>query len=259
VDLFVNYDCDLQAANLFERTLKGLARIARSGAPGPGMLHMVGPVVAPGAAAVVAQQQQPHLLAADMAVAVVRALDAWAEPLKVCARLLLAANSVIMVMECVMDTWDPTYMNDECEKGMLPALLLILSGTHSVHLHPILQVCLQSIRLDLKLIVLNVLSVSYQSEVNKECHILQESTTAAVVAAADEPCGEEPRLASLADQQLPGPAGAGGPAAAAAAAATGANGSADAAEEVARFGAAKERKHSLEAGIALFNQYALLA
>lgn len=34
------------------------------------------------------------------------------------------------------------------------------------------------------------------------------------------------------------------------------NGSASdpAAEEVARFGAAKERKHSLEAGIALFNQ-----
>lgn len=31
-------------------------------------------------------------------------------------------------------------------------------------------------------------------------------------------------------------------------------GSADVAAEVARFGAAKERKHSLEAGIALFNR-----
>lgn len=34
----------------------------------------------------------------------------------------------------------------------------------------------------------------------------------------------------------------------------GANGAADSAGELARFGAAKERKHSLESGIALFNR-----
>ena len=34
-------------------------------------------------------------------------------------------------------------------------------------------------------------------------------------------------------------------------------GSTDVAAEVARFGAAKERKHSLEAGIALFNRWVL--
>ncbi len=32
---------------------------------------------------------------------------------------------------------------------------------------------------------------------------------------------------------------------------------ADSAAEMARFGAAKERKHSMEAGIALFNRYAI--
>jgi hypothetical protein len=78
VDLFVNYDCDLQAANLFERTVRGLARVVRMGDPGPGMLHMAGPVVNVNAAA----RPRPHVLAADVALAVVRALDAWAEPLK---------------------------------------------------------------------------------------------------------------------------------------------------------------------------------
>lgn len=78
VDLFVNYDCDLQAANLFERTVRGLARVVRMGDPGPGMLHMAGPVVNVNAAA----RPRPHALAADVALAVVRALDTWAQPLK---------------------------------------------------------------------------------------------------------------------------------------------------------------------------------
>ncbi len=79
MDLFVNYDCDLQAANLFERTVRGLARIVRMGDPGPGMLHMAGPVVNVNAAS----RPRPHSLAADVALAVIRSLDAWAEPLKV--------------------------------------------------------------------------------------------------------------------------------------------------------------------------------
>ena len=79
VDLFVNYDCDLQAANLFERTLRGLARIVRGGESAPGMLHAMGPVVNVNAAA----RPKPHQLAADVALWVIRALDTWADPLKV--------------------------------------------------------------------------------------------------------------------------------------------------------------------------------
>ena len=33
-DLFVNYDCNLQSSNLFERTLKGVARVIQA-APSP--------------------------------------------------------------------------------------------------------------------------------------------------------------------------------------------------------------------------------
>jgi len=79
VDLFVNYDCDLQAANLFERTLRGLARIVRAGESVPGMLHAMGPVVNMNAAS----RPKPYQLAADVALLVIRALDSWADPLKV--------------------------------------------------------------------------------------------------------------------------------------------------------------------------------
>jgi hypothetical protein len=79
VDIFVNYDCDLQASNLFERTLRGLARIVRAGDAAPGMLHAMGPVVNVAAA----NRPKPHQLAADVTLLVVHALDNWAEPLKV--------------------------------------------------------------------------------------------------------------------------------------------------------------------------------
>ena len=79
VDIFVNYDCDLQASNLFERTLRGVARIVRAGDAAPGMLHAMGPVVNVAAA----NRPKPHQLAADVALLVVHALNAWAEPLKV--------------------------------------------------------------------------------------------------------------------------------------------------------------------------------
>lgn len=79
VDIFVNYDCDLQASNLFERTLRGLARIVRAGDAAPGMLHAMGPVVNVAAA----NRPKPHQLAADVTLLVVHALDSWAEPLKV--------------------------------------------------------------------------------------------------------------------------------------------------------------------------------
>ncbi|BDA49435.1 probable Brefeldin A-inhibited guanine nucleotide-exchange protein [Coccomyxa sp. Obi] len=150
VDLFVNYDCDLQAANLFERTVRGLARTVKAGDPGPGMLHMAGPVVNVN----VAQRPRPHVLAADVALAIINALDAWAEPLK-------------------------------------------------------------------------------------------ESAEATTAAGAEENTEETSSRVSTGDLQLLG-AGPSLPA--------GANGAADSAGELARFGAAKERKHSLEAGIALFNR-----
>ncbi len=79
VDLFVNYDCDLQAANLFERTLRGLARIVRAGEASPGVLHAVGPIVNVNAAA----RPKPYQLAADVALLIIQALDEWADPLKV--------------------------------------------------------------------------------------------------------------------------------------------------------------------------------
>lgn len=43
------------------------------------MLHMAGPVVNVNAA----QQPPPRALAAEVALAIIKALDAWAEPLKV--------------------------------------------------------------------------------------------------------------------------------------------------------------------------------
>ena len=88
VDLFVNYDCDLQAANLFERTLRGLARIVRGGESAPGMLHAMGPVVNVNAAA----RPKPNQVAADVALWVIRALDTWADPLKVCPNISAVAD-----------------------------------------------------------------------------------------------------------------------------------------------------------------------
>ena len=79
VDLFVNYDCDLQAANLYERTFRGLARIVRAGEASPGVLHAVGPIVNVNAAA----RSKPYQLAADVALLIIQALDTWADPLKV--------------------------------------------------------------------------------------------------------------------------------------------------------------------------------
>ena len=68
VDLFVNYDCDLQAANLFERTVRGLSRAAR----GRGAASL-----GPGAGF------RARKLALAALLGLLGALDAWAEPLKV--------------------------------------------------------------------------------------------------------------------------------------------------------------------------------
>ncbi len=82
----MNYDCDLQAANLFERTLRGLARVVRSADSWPGCAGGGGAsALASAAASAAAVPQRPRMaaLAAAVALEVVAQLQAWAEPLLV--------------------------------------------------------------------------------------------------------------------------------------------------------------------------------
>lgn len=69
VDLFVNYDCDLQAANLFERSMKGLSKRLKRGQP----------------TSVFAAQQASKTrdVALGAVLAMLKSLNTWAEPLKV--------------------------------------------------------------------------------------------------------------------------------------------------------------------------------
>lgn len=69
VDLFVNYDCDLQAANLFERSMKGLSKRLKRGPP----------------MSLFAAQQASKTrdVALDAVLAMLKSLNTWAEPLKV--------------------------------------------------------------------------------------------------------------------------------------------------------------------------------
>ena len=41
-DLFVNYDCSLQASNLFERTLKAVAKVIQGASPPPAQPYAAG-------------------------------------------------------------------------------------------------------------------------------------------------------------------------------------------------------------------------
>ena len=69
VDLFVNYDCDLQAANLFERSMKGLSKLLKKAS----------------STSVFAAQQASKTrdVALDAVLAMLKSLNTWAEPLKV--------------------------------------------------------------------------------------------------------------------------------------------------------------------------------
>ena len=80
VDLFVNYDCDLQAANLFERTVRGLSRAAR----GRGAASL-----GPGAGF------RARKLALAALLGLLGALDAWAEPLKVGSSTLAPSATLV--------------------------------------------------------------------------------------------------------------------------------------------------------------------
>ncbi len=69
VDLFVNYDCDLQAANLFERSMKGLSKLLRRA-----------PTTAPFSSPQAAKARE---VALEAVLSILKSLDKWADPLKV--------------------------------------------------------------------------------------------------------------------------------------------------------------------------------
>ncbi len=69
VDLFVNYDCDLQAANLFERSMKGLSKLLRRA-----------PTTAPFSSPPAAKARE---VALEAVLSILKSLDKWADPLKV--------------------------------------------------------------------------------------------------------------------------------------------------------------------------------
>lgn len=74
IDIFVNYDCNLQASNLFERTLKGLARTIQGAPPPPAQPH---------AAGAVPPAHRVRDTATETLLLLLKALDERAQPLKV--------------------------------------------------------------------------------------------------------------------------------------------------------------------------------
>ena len=71
VDLFVNFDCDLQAANLFERIVRGVSKAAVR-EPSTSVFGS-------------SSQAAPKLreLALKALLALLKSLDGWASPIKV--------------------------------------------------------------------------------------------------------------------------------------------------------------------------------
>ncbi len=80
VDLFVNYDCDLQAANLFERSMKGLSKLLRRA-----------PTTAPFSSPQAAKARE---VALEAVLSILKSLDKWADPLKVSYSSLAFRNSI---------------------------------------------------------------------------------------------------------------------------------------------------------------------
>lgn len=73
-DLFVNYDCNLQASNLFERTTKGVARIIQAAPPPPQQPYLAGAT---------AQADSIRDTAVATLLLLLKTLDERAQPLKV--------------------------------------------------------------------------------------------------------------------------------------------------------------------------------
>ncbi|KAK9804748.1 hypothetical protein WJX72_003264 [[Myrmecia] bisecta] len=80
VDLFVNYDCDLQAANLFERTLRGLSRTIRRSDPNPLFATP--------------QSAKAKVAALKAVLSLLHSLEAWAQPIQNASEAAAAANGV---------------------------------------------------------------------------------------------------------------------------------------------------------------------
>ncbi|KAK9788000.1 hypothetical protein WJX73_004027 [Symbiochloris irregularis] len=82
VDLFVNYDCDLQAANLFERVVRGLSRVITS-APNPNAASGAASGSTAGAAgAVLPSALKPRDSAILALLGLLESLEEWAAPLQ---------------------------------------------------------------------------------------------------------------------------------------------------------------------------------
>ena len=72
VDLFVNFDCDLQAANLFERIVRGVSKAAVR-EPSTSVFSTSSSQAAP----------KLRELALKALLALLKSLDGWASPIKV--------------------------------------------------------------------------------------------------------------------------------------------------------------------------------
>ena len=100
MDLFVNYDCDLQAANLFERLVRGLSKVVQQ-APNPNA-PLGGPGSAPqgAAGAVLASHLKPRDAAMGALLALIASLDVWAAPLQVRPLDLYSSFICLFVEPC---------------------------------------------------------------------------------------------------------------------------------------------------------------
>ena len=108
VDLFVNYDCDLQAANLFERLVRGLSRVVQQ-APNPN-----GPMGGPGSApqgaagAVLASHLKPRDAAMGALLALIASLDGWAAPLQASVNSNYGSSAVVRETVLLMQSCWPS-------------------------------------------------------------------------------------------------------------------------------------------------------
>ncbi|DBA73285.1 hypothetical protein WJX77_003623 [Trebouxia sp. C0004] len=85
VDLFVNYDCDLQAANLFERSMKGLSKLLRRT-----------PTTAPFSSPQAAKARE---VALEAVLSILKSLNKWADPLKEAAIAAVSGEDAAELQE----------------------------------------------------------------------------------------------------------------------------------------------------------------
>ena len=113
VDLFVNYDCDMQAANLFERSVNGLSKLLQRSPPSSLFANQ--------------QAQKSRDVALDAVLSILKSLDQWAEPLKVCRALLCCINVKPHIFAC--QTWS-------AQVGCV-----VMPPTASLYMFPCMPLC----------------------------------------------------------------------------------------------------------------------